>query len=68
MAPRTHGKHNGLDLLAPIGTALRSPCSGSAKSAVSRSFGKWVKVCVSNSQRDRRRAQRVCFVVLFSFG
>ncbi len=44
LAPRTHGKHNGLDLLAPIGTALRSPCSGSATSAVSRSFGKWVKV------------------------
>jgi hypothetical protein len=44
MAPRTHGKHNGLDLLAPIGTELRAPCSGSAKSSVSRSFGTWVKV------------------------
>ncbi len=44
LAPRTHGKHNGLDLLAPIGTELRAPCNGSAKSSVSRSFGKWVKV------------------------
>lgn len=44
LAPRTHGKHNGLDFLAPIGTELHAPCTGKAKSAVSSSFGIWVKV------------------------
>jgi|GEM_PF-633820 len=43
-APRFHGEHNGLDLLAPVGTPVFSPCSGKAMSGVSRSFGRWVHV------------------------
>lgn len=43
-APRFHGEHNGLDLLAPIGTPTFSPCDGLAMSGVSRSFGRWVHV------------------------
>ncbi len=41
-APRFHGEHNGLDLLAPIGTPVFAPCSGKAMSGVSQSFGYWV--------------------------
>lgn len=43
-APRFHGEHNGLDLLAPVGTPVFSPCDGKAMSGVSRSFGKWIHV------------------------
>ncbi len=43
-APRFHGEHNGLDLLAPVGTPTFSPCDGLAMSGVSRSFGRWVHV------------------------
>jgi murein DD-endopeptidase MepM/ murein hydrolase activator NlpD len=44
LAPRYHGKHNGIDLLAPIGTPTFAPCDGKAGSGVSASFGKWVKI------------------------
>ena len=44
LAPRYHGRHNGLDLLAPIGTPALSPCDGKARSGVSGSFGRWVQV------------------------
>ena len=44
LAPRYHGKHNGVDLLAPIGTPTFSPCDGKAGSGTSASFGKWVKI------------------------
>lgn len=43
-APRFHGEHNGLDLLAPIGTPTFSPCEGKAMGGVSRSFGNWVHI------------------------
>ena len=42
LAPRTHGKHNGVDLLAPMGTTIVSPCKGEAMSGTSGSFGKYV--------------------------
>lgn len=41
-APRFHGEHNGLDLLAPVGTPTFSACDGQARAGVSRSFGRWV--------------------------
>lgn len=44
LAPRYHGKHNGLDLLAPLGTPVLSPCEGRARSGVSGSHGRWVQV------------------------
>lgn len=44
LAPRYHGRHNGLDLLAPIGTPALSPCDGKARSGASSSFGRWVQV------------------------
>ncbi len=43
-APRFHGEHNGIDLLAPIGTPVYASCSGQAMAGVSRSFGRWVHV------------------------
>lgn len=41
-APRFHGEHNGIDLLAPIGTSVFAVCEGRAQAGVSRSFGRWV--------------------------
>jgi murein DD-endopeptidase MepM/ murein hydrolase activator NlpD len=43
-APRFHGEHNGLDLLAPVGTPVFSPCEGQAMAGASRSFGRWIHV------------------------
>lgn len=43
-ASRFHGEHNGLDLLAPVGTPAFSPCEGRAMGGVSRSFGNWVHI------------------------
>lgn len=43
-APRFHGEHNGLDLLAPVGTPVFAPCDGKAMAGVSRSFGNWIHV------------------------
>lgn len=43
-APRFHGEHNGIDLLAPVGTPIYSACKGQAMGGVSRSFGNWVQV------------------------
>lgn len=44
LAPRYHGRHNGIDLLAPLGTPLHSPCDGKARAGRSRSFGRYVQV------------------------
>lgn len=44
LAPRGHGKHNGVDLLAPVGTPLLAACNGEATSGLSSSFGRWVQV------------------------
>ncbi len=41
-APRFHGEHNGIDLLAPVGTPVFAACAGRATSGTSRSFGRWV--------------------------
>jgi murein DD-endopeptidase MepM/ murein hydrolase activator NlpD len=41
-AKRYHGKHNGLDLLAPIGTAVRAVCEGKARGGKRSSFGNYV--------------------------
>lgn len=43
-APRFHGEHNGIDLLAPVGTPTFAACSGQAMAGVSASFGRWVHV------------------------
>lgn len=43
-APRFHGEHNGIDLLAPVGTPTFAACSGRAISSASPSFGRWVQV------------------------
>lgn len=43
-APRFHGQHNGLDLLAPIGTPVFSPCAGKAMTGASQSFGRFIHV------------------------
>lgn len=44
LAPRYHGKHNGIDLLAPVGTPVLSPCDGQAKTGQNPSHGKWAQV------------------------
>ncbi len=47
-APRYHGEHNGLDLLAPLGTPALAVCAGHARGGASPSFGKWVQlVCAA---------------------
>ncbi len=43
-APRFHGEHNGLDLLAPVGTPVFAACDGQVMAGVSRSFGRWLHV------------------------
>lgn len=43
-APRFHGEHNGIDLLAPIGTPTFAACTGKALASVSPSFGNAVQV------------------------
>ncbi len=44
LAPRYHGKHNGVDLLAPIGTPVLAACAGQATRGVMGGYGKWVKL------------------------
>lgn len=43
-ASRSHGEHNGLDLLAPVGSAALAACDGEAKSGNTGAFGNWVKL------------------------
>jgi murein DD-endopeptidase MepM/ murein hydrolase activator NlpD len=43
-APRYHGEHNGIDLLAPIGTPVFAACAGRALASTSPSFGHSVQV------------------------
>lgn len=42
LAPRYHGQHNGVDLLAPLGTAVLAPCAGEARAGHNSSHGKWL--------------------------
>jgi len=44
LAPRAHGKHNGIDFLAPVGTPLLAACSGKAKSARRGGYGNVVQL------------------------
>ncbi|HEY6557490.1 MAG TPA: M23 family metallopeptidase [Polyangiaceae bacterium] len=43
-ARRTHGEHNGLDLLAPLGTPVLAACAGEARSGTTGAFGNWVQL------------------------
>lgn len=43
-APRFHGEHNGIDLLAPVGTPTFAACDGQVMTGVSGSFGRWAHV------------------------
>lgn len=44
LAPRYHGKHNGLDLLAPVGTPILAACAGEAIQGVLGGYGRVVKL------------------------
>lgn len=44
LSPRAHGSHNGIDLLAPLGTAVHAPCAGKASAGHNSSHGKWVQL------------------------
>ncbi|HMJ11041.1 MAG TPA: M23 family metallopeptidase [Polyangiaceae bacterium] len=43
-ARRSHGEHNGLDLLAPLGTPVLAACAGEARSGSTGAFGNWVQL------------------------
>jgi murein DD-endopeptidase MepM/ murein hydrolase activator NlpD len=62
LAPRYHGKHNGVDLLAPIGTAVLAPCSGKAVVGKNSSHGKWAHVvCPLPAELGATRTYYVSF-------
>lgn len=44
LAPRAHGKHNGIDFLAPVGTPLLAACSGKARSLKRGGYGNVVQL------------------------
>jgi murein DD-endopeptidase MepM/ murein hydrolase activator NlpD len=44
LSPRKHGKHNGVDFLAPVGTPIFAACSGKAKSAMRGGYGRTVQL------------------------
>lgn len=61
-APRAHGGHNGIDLLAALGTPVLAPCGGKARSGSNSSHGKWVQlVCSLPRSLARNPARRVSF-------
>lgn len=60
LAPRAHGSHNGVDLLAPVGTPVRAPCAGKARSGQNSSHGKWAQlVCPLPSELGLPKERRV---------
>jgi murein DD-endopeptidase MepM/ murein hydrolase activator NlpD len=60
LAPRAHGSHNGIDLLAPVGTPVLAPCAGKARAGQNSSHGKWVQVvCEVPAQLALPPARRV---------
>ncbi|MBK7583969.1 MAG: M23 family metallopeptidase [Myxococcales bacterium] len=62
LAPRSHGSHNGLDLLAPLGTPVLAPCSGKARAGRNPSHGKWVHlVCPLPAQLGLGRGRHASF-------
>src|SRR5580765_5126858 len=44
LAPRKHGKHNGVDFLAPVGTPTFAICSGKARTAMRGGYGRTVQL------------------------
>src|SRR5687768_968280 len=44
LAPRAHGKHNGIDFLAPVGTPVLAACDGKAKSDARGGYGNVVQL------------------------
>ncbi len=44
LAPRSHGKHNGIDFLAPVGTPVLAACDGKARSDQRGGYGKVVQL------------------------
>lgn len=44
LAPRAHGKHNGIDYLAPVGTPVLAACAGKAKSDERGGYGRVVQL------------------------
>lgn len=44
LAPRAHGKHNGVDFLAPVGTPALAACSGKARARTRGGYGKTVQL------------------------
>ena len=63
LASRYHGRHNGVDLLAPVGTPTLAACRGRATAGRSRSFGRWVHlVC---ALPDRRKGGGRDYASLF---
>ncbi len=60
LAPRAHGSHNGLDLLAPVGTPTQAPCAGKARAGKNSSHGKWVQlVCALPSSLGLVESRRI---------
>lgn len=61
-APRFHGEHNGIDLLAPIGTSVFAACEGRAMAGASKSFGRWIHlVCPIPKELVRSGAPHASF-------
>lgn len=44
LAPRSHGKHNGIDMLSPVGTPVLAVCNGKAKSDDRGGYGRVVQL------------------------
>ncbi len=44
LAPRKHGKHNGVDFLAPVGTPAFASCNGKARTAMRGGYGRTVQL------------------------
>jgi len=44
LAPRSHGKHNGIDMLAEVGTPVIAMCNGKAKSDDRGGYGRIVQL------------------------
>ena len=63
-APRFHGEHNGIDLLAPVGTPVFAACNGMVSAGDSASFGTWVRV-VCPVPKSLARGNQAPFASIF---